>query len=936
MAPLRWNRAFPVLLTIGLLLWSGSVLHADEPTYGETFLRAERSERALGNLEAAVGLYSEAAELARNDAGRRARAELRAATCLRRLGRVDEARKLLMPWTTTTVTLPEGIKARAVEQLALLSAADVDATEVPTLPGPASEDAALLLRTLREQNARLQDRLERALKSAGSVDQKEMDRLLGELRDREDQIARLREEQEASSPSTATEALEYSRELKRRRARLFVKAAQIQHREGHFADARAFLLDALAADPDNADARALLGRISAPLGDRERLFQEILEAVALAHQVRRGRLAAEVHSLVDEGRRRVLAEDAQGAVDPLERALALVGVATDAFDDPAELRSDIVGLLRRAVSAGAGRRPVPSPALEDVQTAWLQGLKKLLEHAGAEVSSGLDLRFHDLDRALAVAAAGLPPVGPRPVGWTLSADRVPSAGLLTTYLAAELGDVLRRPGHSLQAVGHTAVARAAASTQEALHNRLAALTISPGGALDLTVSARRSIPGAWDAALARLGIAVTVLPGGARRAVLTPEATRTLAGSLLDDSPARFAHASLVGAPLRAYRLAAGTSAASLTVRVLPVSGERPGVGLRADVTWTPAGRRDGALLQQQAVAGAVLDEGAAMVIFGLADPSDPERDLAVLVQRPLPDGASSERANGPDVKPAVPPAAAGEYLLPRSVAGLLEVGPSALTLPEHPMPSRLDGLRERLAAAASIAGVLDVREDRVVVAGPPEAHQMVRDLLAQLASARIETFEVQFYALDESAERRLIEAVKTFAPGGGAFVWTSLRNRAEVRSTEALLRAVARSGPVLSTRLSPPPTGRESVPYIVRTGYRRALDVDDKGSTPALGRSETSWVDQGLVLGVRPFGRTADDRLDLDLSVRGTFVRLRRERNLETALGPVTVQDPLTADIWGDLKVQLRPEGAVILAGMVNPIPGRLRRLAIVLRLRP
>jgi hypothetical protein len=283
-----------------------------------------------------------------------------------------------------------------------------------------------------------------------------------------------------------------------------------------------------------------------------------------------------------------------------------------------------------------------------------------------------------------------------------------------------------------------------------------------------------------------------------------------------------------------------------------------------------------------------------------------------------------------------VAPAAAGEYLLPRSVAGLLEVGPSALTLPEHPMPSRLDGLRERLAAAASKAGVLDVREDRVVVAGPPEAHQMVRDLLAQLAAARIETFEVQFYALDESAERRLIEAVKTFAPAGGAFVWTSLRNRAEVRSTDALLRAVARSGPVLTTRLSPPPSGRENVPYIVRTGYRRALEVDDKGNTPAVGRSETSWIDQGLVLGVRPFGRTADNRLDLDLSVRGTFVRLRRERTLKTPLGPVTVQDPLTADIWGDLKVQLRPEGAVILAGMVNPIPGRLRRLAIVLRLRP
>ena len=71
-------------------------LRADEAAFREEFRRAELKETAFGELAEAANLYRAAAGKA-DDAADRAKAELRAGSCLRRLGRMDDATALLAP-----------------------------------------------------------------------------------------------------------------------------------------------------------------------------------------------------------------------------------------------------------------------------------------------------------------------------------------------------------------------------------------------------------------------------------------------------------------------------------------------------------------------------------------------------------------------------------------------------------------------------------------------------------------------------------------------------------------------------------------------------------------------------------------------------------------------------------------------------------------------
>lgn len=936
----RLPSAFVALLALSGAL-AGRPAVADDPNYADTFLRAERAERALGDLNEALRLYTEATALAGDDVARRAGAEVRAGACLRRLGRADDARRLLTAWATPREGVPEGVASMAAAELSRLDAkAGADATA--TAGSAAAADTEHQIGTLRDENARLQAKLSAALLDAERVDEQEVERLVEELKKKDRQLAELREQLDARSPLTAKEALEVRREEKRGRSRVFTQAARAAHREGRFADARVFLNDALVQDPDNADARALLARISAPLGDRERLYQEILEAVALAHQVRRGRLAAEVRSLLDEGRRRLdeAPDDAQSAVDPLERALALIDVAVDAVADADAVRKEATGLLRRAESRGARRAPVGPPELESVEQEWIDGLRKLLEHAGREVDGTLLLRFHDLERALSFASTGLPPVGPRPVGWTLSAERVSAADLLTAYLAEDLASGFATANASIETVGQTAVALADAATQQRIEDRVAGLAISPGPALRLTVSARRGVPGAWEAALARLGVVTRAVEGGARAAVLPPVAARAFFQDLDGGGHPTLARAELTAAALRAFRLTAGTAAASLSLRVLPVGGDRPGAAMSVDVLWTPDGRRDGAHLAQHAEAGGALDPSGALVLFGLADPDDPSRDLAVIVHREgeSPTGTAPGAAppsTGADAAPdAVDPAGAGEYLLPASLRSIDEVGAAALTLPEHPLPSRTDALRHRFSAFGSTATVLEVRDDRVVVVAPQATHAAIRGILARAEAAPLQSFDVDLFELDEAAERRLIETVKTFSSSDGGFIWAQLKDAADTRNVAALLAATGTPLQLPEQRVTVPPLVRRDVGGVARFTYLRELDVRDESPAPSIARFETSFVEEGFLLSLRPFGRTTGGLVDLDLSVRATFVRDRGATFRETPLGKVYTLRPATSDLWGDLSVMVRPEGAVVLAGMVNPFRsarGKARLAALV-----
>ena len=56
-------RPLALLLSLVLMLALGAMpARAQESSYAETFLRAERSERMLGDLEGAAGLYAKAAQ----------------------------------------------------------------------------------------------------------------------------------------------------------------------------------------------------------------------------------------------------------------------------------------------------------------------------------------------------------------------------------------------------------------------------------------------------------------------------------------------------------------------------------------------------------------------------------------------------------------------------------------------------------------------------------------------------------------------------------------------------------------------------------------------------------------------------------------------------------------------------------------------------------
>jgi hypothetical protein len=356
------------------------------------------------------------------------------------------------------------------------------------------------------------------------------------------------------------------------------------------------------------------------------------------------------------------------------------------------------------------------------------------------------------------------------------------------------------------------------------------------------------------------------------------------------------------------------------------------------DVRWTPEGRRDGARLTQHAVAGAALDPAGALVLFGLTDPGDPSRDLAVIVRRAGEAAGSAGTGDAPPVRPpdGVDAAGAGEYLLPASVRAIDEFGAAALTLPEHPLPSRADALRRRFAALGATATLLEVRDDRVVVVAPAATHAAVRALLGRADGAPLQLFDVDLYELDEAAERRLLETVKTFAPSDGGFIWARLKNAAEARGVSALLAATGVPLQLPEQRVSVPPLVRRDIGGVVRFVYLRELEVREDSASPAFARFESSFVEEGFLLSLRPFGRTGSGLVDLDLSVRAVFVRDRGASVRETPLGPAYTLRPATADLWGDLSVTIEPDGAIVLAGMVNPFRSARGKARLVALVRP
>jgi tetratricopeptide (TPR) repeat protein len=84
--------------------------------FAQQFRGAELAETAFGDLADAAARYRTAAGVA-PDAASKARAELRAGSCLRRLGKIGEARTLLDPLLAGE-NVPEEIRRAARAELA--------------------------------------------------------------------------------------------------------------------------------------------------------------------------------------------------------------------------------------------------------------------------------------------------------------------------------------------------------------------------------------------------------------------------------------------------------------------------------------------------------------------------------------------------------------------------------------------------------------------------------------------------------------------------------------------------------------------------------------------------------------------------------------------------------------------------------------------------
>lgn len=937
------------LTSLALLFGSGHAL-GDSDTVAELLRRAQREERVVGALDRAVELYREAAR-AGTDPVQRAQADVRAASCLRRLDRPNEARALLEAWRGGGVDLPASLVSRIRREWQALEAGKETAettTEGADDPRVATERLVDLERQRDELQATLDDLVLQA--ELGDAENRELSDELARQRERLTAQQRLIDELRAAQddPDSPEAVLHRRRSEKRERSRTWTSWARQLHQEGRFEDARAFLNEALRLDRDNADARVLLRRVSAPLGDRERLHQEILEVVALSHAVARARREAQVRALVEDGESLREEGRIEEATGPLLRARALLdGMDTEG---PAwtALAAQVDTLLEEAERRGVTLRSLPVEREPDLDPGWRQALRELLAAAGREVHAGLDLGLHDLDRVIARTSEGLPPrvVRTRAAGWTLSADTPSAAKLVAAFLEGAEAAALELPGASIETAGASVVVVAEEAAQKRIADRLLALELQPGERRDVRVHARSGAPGEWAAWLSRAGLPSRDVGAGVRVARVPAERIERLQTELAARTEEVRGDAVFRPQPLRAFRLLGGRVAAPITVDVLPLGAGDAGVGLHVRTEWTPGERADGARIGQSVWAGAPLGPGDGLLVHGLADPEQPRRDLSVLVvfgearvggETATEDGGPSLPDPLPGATPTAEPRGSREHSLPSALARYHELGSASLQVADDPVPTRERSMVARLRTAAPDATDLRLQGDRVQVIGPEAAHAAVRaELLRWSADVTPLGFEVVAHAVDDELQRKLLEAVPRLSPvAGGAFAWSVLESAERRSVVNRLLLAHDERRTVLRREVAAPPTGRADAARWERSSYRRSLDTTG-GDAPSWGRSETAWIETGLLVALRPFGRTGDGRADLDVSLRATFVSDRGRRERETPLGTTAVERPTLSTVGGDLSVAIPEGGELLVTGLRNPYDGEDQPRSLVVLVRP
>jgi tetratricopeptide (TPR) repeat protein len=592
-----------------LLAWSlvaGAPAAAESAAHEVAFRRAEIRERSFGDLPKAAELYLQSAREA-PDVPARARAELRAAACLARSGKGPKAQEIAERWSQER-DLPAELLRLAAD---VLRGVAESAADPPPTPPPVADPEHV--RTLEEELDQARLRLEQAVGQTAGARQ-EMESLAAELRAKEREIATLRAQLPPPEPETAEEALRLrqqqlerqSREAKAIAAAWTGWAARL-HQDGRFGEALEVLRDALARDPENADAKALLTRVVAPLGDREQLHLRIREVLALAREVRGARMLAEAQYLAQQGRHLQERGELEASVAPLERALALTDARLVQDRAPASLRGDVEEMLRRIEAAGIARAPVQPEDEGPLDASWTAALREMLAGAGDEIEQGLALRFHDLDPLLPATSVLLPPapVTEPPAGWTLSTQGADAAGLIAGWLAGGEASALAAPGASYEVIGSTVVALADQESQTRLQSRINAAALSAAPATLVEIAVLRAAPGAWDARLRARELESRTLPGGARVTVLPSAEVEALLADGGDGAVKTASRATFRAAHLQPFRLLGGGAGRSVTIDVLAVSAGDPGAALQVETSWRPVGRHDAAFLSQRALAGA-------------------------------------------------------------------------------------------------------------------------------------------------------------------------------------------------------------------------------------------------------------------------------------------------------------------------------------------
>jgi tetratricopeptide (TPR) repeat protein len=780
------RRGLPAGLAAALALavTAGGAPAAPDADADAAFVRGQRLEEALGDLEAALGAFRQAAGSA--DAGRRAAALLREAGVLRRLGREAEARSalesLLADGPASEVA---GAREAAQRALAALGTGAAPA-ESPELAG------------LREQKRRNEEELLR-LKSALSEELKttaEVGPLRASLQEKEKELEELRgklRDAERAARGGVGELTEREREERKREdaeSRRVLSAEWTRYgrdffMSGRFEEARRFLRDAVDLDPENAAARDLLARASAPNEDRAQLVRGILEIVAMEQELRAEQCRIEATALYEEGKRLLDGGDAAKALDKLDAALARLAAPADLRERLEPLRAQVARAFDDAAKKAGSTRRAPAPPApvhgEDVRLQ--EAVRAVLERAGsAGESGGAALRIFPLGPAVLAQRGSLPPspeAGAAARGFALSAEVPPLGPLVRTAVRGAVEPAAwRAPGSVLEGVGETLVARAGTKVLDAVAKTVAGLSNPPTRSLLVRATAIPCDPAQLVAALARSGVTVTPVPrGGGAAAALDAAATETVLGALggAGNAVADTAFRVPEGRAFAVAALRPGDVAAAedelpgLRVRglgwylpdggiaaALEVESASPGPAGAAEALGAPI------LARQSSSHGAALSPGGAILVSGLANPlAEGGPHLAVLLR--FGEGAALPSAPGDVTETVIP---LGD--LPGRNADL--PGPLPVAAKDKTRAVRAEVLRRWVERRLPAGAGLRVEGTALRVAGSPAAAALVAADLERLRNAKeAPGVQVRAYALDARTEASLVRGFPLLSAGPDA-----------------------------------------------------------------------------------------------------------------------------------------------------------------------